>query len=128
GCPAPSSPTTTPAGTSTKSSRSPGSTSRPTANGSAGRLTLVGWGHAGLRRVLAGVVRRPGRPRRRDAVPGERHQGAGGAAGQARRGGPPLRRVRRGEPHPRPVPRPALRDREGLRRGRPGPAPVLGEP
>src|SRR6266566_5375753 len=41
GCPAPSSPTTTPTGTSTKSSRSPGSTSRPT--GRAARAAGWSW-------------------------------------------------------------------------------------
>ena len=74
----------------------------------------VGWRHAGLRCLPARLVRRPGRPRRGHAVPGERHPWPRRSAGAAGRRGRALLRGRRRQPDQPAVPGPAGRDPRGL--------------
>src|ERR1017187_7491414 len=105
----------------------------PRIRGSATRGTwpsrvLVGWKHAGLRRVPACLVRWPGRPRRRDAFPAERHPRPRYPAGAARQRGGALRRGRRGEPDQPAVPGQADRGPGRFPGQRAVAAAVLGEP
>ena len=93
-----------------------------------GRGRLVGWWHAALRRLPARVLRRPGGSRRRHPVPGERDPRPRRAARAPGAGGRALLPVRRGQPDQPAEPRPAGRDREGLRGQRHRPPAVLGQP
>ncbi len=81
-----------------------------------------------LRRPAAAVLRRPRRPRRRGPVPGERHPRPRHPPRAPQGGGAALLPVRRRQPHQRPEPGAAGRTAQGLRRARPGPARLLGQP
>jgi hydrogen peroxide-dependent heme synthase len=81
-----------------------------------------------VRRVPARLVRRPRGPRRRDAVPRERHPRPRHPARAARGGLPPLPRARWGQPDQPAEPRPHRRPARRVRPPRHRPADLLGQP
>ena len=81
-----------------------------------------------VRRPAPALLRRPRGPRRRHAVPGERHPRPRHPARAADRRGRALPALRRPQPHQRPEPGPARRPAGRARRPRGGPAAVLGQP
>lgn len=95
---------------------------------------VAGSGHARrarcqpLRRPAPALVRRPGGAGRRGPVPGERDPGARHPQGTPQGSRTALLPLRRRQPDQRPEPRPAGRPAQGLRRARPGPAGLLGQP
>src|SRR3954463_9716120 len=74
------------------------------------------------------LLRRPRGPRRRDAVPRERHPRTRHPPGAARGGGPALPPLRRRQPDQRPEQGADRRPGEGVRGGRAAPADLLGQP